>query len=162
MCHMCMSCVTCACQVQPIPCGVTFWKAQSSKLERLFCHVSVKTDVRALSFERAFENVTPSGIGCVWCGWCVWRACQECHVCVPSIWCVCPAWRIHEWGRTHSHLTRFKWKHDWFVYICDMIDSFIYVTWLIRLHMWHDWHRYMYHTTICVTNSYSHTKLQVV
>ena len=36
---------------QPIPLGVTFSKAQSSKLERLFCHVSVKRDVRALSFE---------------------------------------------------------------------------------------------------------------
>ena len=40
-------------QVQPIPLGVTFSKAQSSnlQLERLFCHVSVKRDVRALSFE---------------------------------------------------------------------------------------------------------------
>ena len=37
--------------VQPIPLGVTFSKAQSSKLERLFCHVSVKRDIRALSFE---------------------------------------------------------------------------------------------------------------
>jgi len=37
--------------IQPIPLGVTFSKAQSSKLERLFCHVSVKRDVRALSFE---------------------------------------------------------------------------------------------------------------
>jgi len=37
--------------VQPIPLGVTFSKAQSSKLERLFCHVLVKRDVRALSFE---------------------------------------------------------------------------------------------------------------
>ena len=37
--------------IQPIPLGVTFSKAQSSKLERLFCHVSVKKDVRALSFE---------------------------------------------------------------------------------------------------------------
>jgi len=36
---------------QPIPLGVTFSKAQISKLERLFCHVSVKRDVRALSFE---------------------------------------------------------------------------------------------------------------
>jgi len=40
------------------------FKAQSSKLEGIFCHVSVKRDVRALSFKRAFENVTPSGIGC--------------------------------------------------------------------------------------------------
>jgi len=31
--------------------GVIFSKAQSSKLERLFCHVSVKRDLRALSFE---------------------------------------------------------------------------------------------------------------
>jgi len=29
--------------VQPIPLGVTFSKAQSSKLEHLFYHVSVKT-----------------------------------------------------------------------------------------------------------------------
>ena len=38
-------------QIQPIPLGVTFLKVQSSKLERLFCHVSVKRDVRALSFQ---------------------------------------------------------------------------------------------------------------
>ena len=38
-------------KIQPIPLGVTFSKAQSSKLERLFCHVSVKREVRALSFE---------------------------------------------------------------------------------------------------------------
>jgi len=38
-------------ELQPIPHGVTFSKAQSSKLELLFCHVSVKRDVRALSFE---------------------------------------------------------------------------------------------------------------
>ena len=37
--------------IQPIPLGVTFSKAQISKLERLFCHVTVKRDVRALSFE---------------------------------------------------------------------------------------------------------------
>ena len=38
------------------------FKAQSSKLERLFCHDKVKRDVEALSFERAFENVTPRGV----------------------------------------------------------------------------------------------------
>ena len=37
--------------VQPIPLGVTFSKAQSSKFERLFCHISVKEDVRTWSFE---------------------------------------------------------------------------------------------------------------
>jgi len=37
--------------IQPIPLGVTFSKAQSSKFERLFCHVSLKRDHRALSFE---------------------------------------------------------------------------------------------------------------
>jgi len=37
--------------VQPIPFGMSFSKAQSSKLQRLFCHVSMKRDVRALSFE---------------------------------------------------------------------------------------------------------------
>jgi hypothetical protein len=35
-----------------------FSKAQSSKLEGLFCHVSVKRDFRALSFERTIENFT--------------------------------------------------------------------------------------------------------
>jgi len=37
--------------VQPIALGVSFSKAQSSKLERLFFHVSMKRHVRALSFE---------------------------------------------------------------------------------------------------------------
>jgi len=51
-------------KVQPIPVEVSF--SQSSKLEHLFCHVSVKREVRTLSFalETAFENVIPSGIGC--------------------------------------------------------------------------------------------------
>jgi len=41
-------------------------KAQSSKLEPLFCHVLVRRYVRALSFElwKSFENVTPRGISC--------------------------------------------------------------------------------------------------
>jgi len=53
-------------KVQSIPLGVTFSKPQSSKLEHLSCHVAVKRKVRALSFElkTAFDNVTPSGIGC--------------------------------------------------------------------------------------------------
>jgi len=38
-------------ELQPIPLGSTFSEAQSSKLQRLFFHVSVKRDVRALSFE---------------------------------------------------------------------------------------------------------------
>jgi len=37
--------------LQPIPLGVSFSKAQNSKLERLFCHVSMKRDVRALNFD---------------------------------------------------------------------------------------------------------------
>ena len=37
--------------LQPIPLGVSFSKAQSSKLEHLFCHVTVKREVRALSFD---------------------------------------------------------------------------------------------------------------
>jgi len=41
----------CHVTIQPIPLGVSFSKAQSSKLERFFCHISVKRDVRALSFE---------------------------------------------------------------------------------------------------------------
>jgi len=52
-------------KVQSIPLGVSFSKAQSSKLKHLFCHVSVNREVRALIFEleTSFENVTPSGIG---------------------------------------------------------------------------------------------------
>jgi len=55
--------------VQPIPLAVTFSKPQSSKLERLFWHVSVKRDVRALSFElwniiRKCHPKFESGIGC--------------------------------------------------------------------------------------------------
>jgi len=54
--------------LQPIPLGVSFSKAQSSKLKRLFCCVSAKRDVRALSFElwNSIQNVTPSKIGCTW------------------------------------------------------------------------------------------------
>jgi len=52
-------------KVQSIPLGVSFAKAQSSKLEHLFCHVSVKREDRASNFElqTAFKNVTPSRIG---------------------------------------------------------------------------------------------------
>jgi len=50
------------CKVQPIPLGVTLSKAQSSNLERLFCHVSLKRDFGALSFATAFENVTQVGL----------------------------------------------------------------------------------------------------
>jgi len=37
--------------IMTIPLGVIFSKAQSSKLEGLFCHISGKKDFRALSFE---------------------------------------------------------------------------------------------------------------
>ena len=46
--------------IQPIPLGVTFSKAQSSKLEGLFCHVSMKRDVRALSFELLKQHLKMS------------------------------------------------------------------------------------------------------
>jgi len=51
-------------QVQPIPLGLTFSKAQSSKLKLLFSLKRGKRDFQSLSFENAFENVTPNGIGC--------------------------------------------------------------------------------------------------
>ena len=57
-------------------CGDIF---ESSKLERLFCHVSVKRDVRALSFETAFENATPSGIGCTYI-----QACKHTYSCTNT------------------------------------------------------------------------------
>ena len=58
--------------VQPIPLGVTFsnavskFKAQSSNVSFLTFQwkMTFKFELWALSFERAFENVTPSGIGC--------------------------------------------------------------------------------------------------
>ena len=57
---------------QPIPLGVTFskalskLKAQSSNLNVIFhWNVGKETfELWALNFETAFENVTPSGIGC--------------------------------------------------------------------------------------------------
>jgi len=45
------SCMARDIHIQPTPLGLKFSKARSSKLERLFCHVSVKRDVRDLSFE---------------------------------------------------------------------------------------------------------------
>jgi len=56
--------------IQPIPFKLSFLKVLSTKLEHLFCHVSTKRDVRALSFKlwnsfwTAFENATSNGIGC--------------------------------------------------------------------------------------------------
>jgi len=38
-------------KVQPISLGVSFLKAQSSKFEHLFCHISAKRELQALSFE---------------------------------------------------------------------------------------------------------------
>ena len=53
--YVCTTCITmCICitlYIQPIPLGVTFSKAPNSKLESLFCHVSVKRNFRALIFE---------------------------------------------------------------------------------------------------------------
>jgi len=56
--------------------SLSSFKAQSSQLECLFCHISVKRDVRALSlnFQKVFENVTPDGIGCT------------CNVCCSVLW----------------------------------------------------------------------------
>ena len=54
---------------QPIPLGVSFSKAQSSKLERLFCHVLMKRDVRALSFElsKQYSKMLPQvGLAVSW------------------------------------------------------------------------------------------------
>jgi len=60
--------------VQPIPPRVTFSKAQRSKLEYLFCHVLVKRDVRAFSFE-------------------LWNSIRKCHpkwdwLHIDETWCV--------------------------------------------------------------------------
>jgi len=52
-------------EVQPIPLGVSFSKAQSSKPERLFCHVSVKRDVQALSFE-LWNSIRKCHPNCDW------------------------------------------------------------------------------------------------
>jgi len=96
--------------VQPIPLAVTFSKAQSSKLERLFYHVSLKRDVRALSFERAFEIVTPSGIGCI----CVYvlprlkAACVTDPVCGgkgPTLARYSAVIYIHIYMNTHEYLS---------------------------------------------------------
>jgi len=62
-------------KVQPIALGVSFSKDQSSKFEHLFCHVSVKREVRALSFE-------------------LWNNIWKCH----------PKWdRLHIFGSIVNH-----------------------------------------------------------
>jgi len=79
-------------QLQPIPLRVIFSKAQSSKLKRLFCHVSVKRDVRALSCE-------------------LWNSIRKCH----------PKWdwlyldvfqkcHCENWG--HPRFSRWRNFHD--------------------------------------------------
>ena len=77
-------------QIQPIPLGVTFSKAQSSELERLFCHVSVKRNVRDLSCE-------------------LWNSIRKCH----------PKWdwlyiRIYnsKW-LIHLYMTWIMPGHEW-------------------------------------------------
>jgi len=76
-------------QVQLIPLGMSFSKAQSSKLECLFRHVSVKRDVRALSFE-LWNSIRKCHPKWDWlyvyydvymCMWCVYvRTCATCDV----------------------------------------------------------------------------------
>jgi len=50
--------------IQPIPHGVTFWKAQSSNVSFATFLWKERFKLWALSFETAFAKVTPSGIGC--------------------------------------------------------------------------------------------------
>ena len=62
--------------IQPIPLGVTFSKAQSSKLERLFCHISLKRHVQALSFE-------------------LWNSIRKCHPKWDRLYiCFCIRWYV--------------------------------------------------------------------
>jgi len=74
--------------VQPIPLGVTFSKAQNSKLERLFCHVSVKRDVRALSFE-LWNSIRKCHPTWDWVyeqeTWCKWRVSTSTYTCIMLI-----------------------------------------------------------------------------
>jgi len=88
--------------IQPIPLGVSFSKAQSSKLERLRCHVSVKRDLRALSFE-------------------LWNSIRKCHskwdriLSLPSIHCekeLCISWKraLRIMKRARQIIKRALWK----------------------------------------------------
>jgi len=56
-------------KVQPIPLGVSMSKAQSSKLEHLFYHVSVKREVRALKFELETPRVGSAIRFCLVLSW---------------------------------------------------------------------------------------------
>jgi len=118
--------------IQPIPLGVSFSKAQSSKLERLFFHVSVKRDVRALSFE-------------------LWNSIRKCH----------PKWdrlyHVFEWLVTHICHESFDIWVIWHILICVMshltyesFDIYWYVSWviwhmshMICFQMTHDTYRYV-------------------
>ena len=71
----CVSLCACVCvcmyayvvtYVQPIPLAVTFSKAQRSKVSLATFQWQETFDLWAFSFETAFENVTPSGIGCIY------------------------------------------------------------------------------------------------
>jgi len=76
---MCVCVCVYRCTANPIWSDISesSFKAQSSKLERLFSLKRGKRDVRALRFETAFENVTPNGIGCSYM-----YSCMCVYVCV--------------------------------------------------------------------------------
>jgi len=130
--------------VQPIPLGVTFSKAlsnQSSKLESLFSLKRCKRDVRALSFETAFENVTPTGIGSMMHDDSKrWR-------CVCVCVCVYMYVYVHTYIHTHHYAQEAKYDarrlEEMEVCVCVCVCKCMYV----YIHM------YTYiHTSLCTSS----------
>ena len=160
MCHMCMWCVTCACHVSHV--HVRYSQSHVGwhfgKLKAQSSNVSFATFQWKQTFElwalKELSKMSPQ------VGLAVYDVGDVCDVHVKNVMCVYQVFDVYV--QHDVFMSGVGLIHTWHDLSGNMIDSFIYVTWLIRLHMWHDWHRYMYHTTICVTNSYSHTKLQVV
>jgi len=84
-------------------------KVQSSKLERLFCHVSVKRDVRALSFE-------------------LWKSFRNCH----SKWDWQYIYRCvytHTYIHTHIHIYMLLALHIYiYLHMYIYIHTYIYIS----------------------------------
>jgi len=117
--YVCICMYKCVCTANPTW-GDIFeccFKAQSSKLERLFCHISVKRDVGALSFE-------------------LWKSFRKCHA--KWDWLYIYIYMRHDVART----TLLQGQTNQTQLLCS--DPLICITWhthicdMTHLRTWHD------------------------